>query len=110
MHGMADKLRPPEVVNKHFPEVHARLMHMRGAVAEAGPLDAKTRELLLLAAFTVGRQAGGVKTHTRLALGHGATPEEIRQAIVVTFGASASIGQVGEALIWADEVIDARQS
>lgn len=104
---MAETLRPPDVVKKHFPEVHARFMHMRGAIPEAGPLDAKTRELLLLAAMTVGRQSGGIKTHTRLALQHGATPEEVRQAIVVTFGASASIGQVGEALIWADEVLEA---
>lgn len=103
---MADRLRPPEVVQKHFPDVHARFMHMRGAIPETGPLDAKTRELLLLAAMTVGRQSGGIKTHTRLALQHGATPEEVRQAIVVTFGASASIGQVGEALMWADEVLE----
>jgi AhpD family alkylhydroperoxidase len=93
-------------VQKHFPELHARFMHMRAAIPDTGPLDAKTRELLLLAAMTVGRQSGGIKTHTRLALQHGATPEEVRQAIAVTFGASASIGQVGEALIWADEVLE----
>ena len=104
---MPEQLRPPERVKKHFPAVHETFMAMRGHIAEAGPLDAKTRELLLLAAMTVGRQSGGIKTHTRLALQHGATAEEVRQAIVVTFGASAPIGHVGEALGWADEVIEA---
>jgi len=101
-----ENLRPPERVKKHFPEVHARFMHMRGAIGEAGPLEPKFRELLLVAAFTVGRNSGGTKTHTRLALKYGATPEEVRQAIIVTFGAAASIGLVGEALAWADEIIE----
>jgi 4-carboxymuconolactone decarboxylase len=103
---MADNLRAPERVQKHFPEVHKRFMHMRGAIPETGPLDDKTRELLLVAAFTVGRNSGGLKTHSKLAMKYGATPEEVRQAIVVTFGAAASIGLVGEALGWADEVIE----
>src|SRR5207253_1016653 len=99
---------PPERVKKYFPEVHARFMNMRAAIPETGPLDARIRELLLVAAFTVGRNSGGLKTHARLAMKHGATPEEVRQAIVVTFGAAASIGLVGEALAWADEVIEGR--
>lgn len=76
------------------------------AAAAQGPLDERTRELILLGAFTAARQEGGFKSHTRRALAAGASPDEVRQAVAVTMGNVTSIEQVADALLWAEEVID----
>ena len=59
----------------------------------------------MLGAFTVGRQEGGFKSHCRRALAAGATPEEVRQAVVITMSNVASIEVVADALLWVDEVV-----
>jgi alkylhydroperoxidase/carboxymuconolactone decarboxylase family protein YurZ len=53
----------------------------------------------------VGRQEGGFKSHCRRALAAGATPEEVRQAVVITLSNVASIEVVADALLWVDEVV-----
>jgi alkylhydroperoxidase/carboxymuconolactone decarboxylase family protein YurZ len=65
------------------------------------------RELILLGAFTVARQEGGFKAHCRRAVAAGATPAEVRQAVAVTMGNITSIEQVADALLWAEEVLEA---
>jgi 4-carboxymuconolactone decarboxylase len=75
------------------------------AAAQSGPLDERTRELILLGAFTAARQEGGFKSHARRAIAAGATPDEVRQAVAITMGNVTSIEVVADALLWADEVI-----
>lgn len=102
--GSVDELR------KRFPDVADGFAGgLRKAVDGAGPLDTRTRELILLAGYVTGRQAEGFKTHAGRALAAGATPEEVRHATVLALGATAALEPVVDALIWADEVIEARK-
>src|SRR5215207_8322261 len=106
---MPDMSKPPspETIRNHFPGVIEGHQALQAAAARGGPLDERMRELILLAAFTVGRQEGGFKSHCRRALRAGATAEEVRQAVVITMSNVASIEVVADALLWADEVIAA---
>jgi alkylhydroperoxidase/carboxymuconolactone decarboxylase family protein YurZ len=101
----ARKPPSPQTVGRFFPGVMEGHRALQAAAAEGGPLDERTRELILLAAFTVGRQEGGFRSHCRRALAAGATPEEVRQAVVITLSNVASIEIVADALLWAEEVI-----
>lgn len=85
------------------------VQRIRRRKRKAGPLDAKTLELILLSGYTVARKEGGYKTHAGRALDLGATPEEILHATVINLAANAAIEQVSDALGWADEVIAARK-
>ncbi len=109
---MADSPRPSTqaALRNHFPDVFDTFGKLRRAVDAAGPLDTKTRELILLAGFTVGRQEGGYRAHCKRAMDAGATAEEVRQATVICLGATAAIELVADALSWADEVIAAHGS
>jgi alkylhydroperoxidase/carboxymuconolactone decarboxylase family protein YurZ len=78
---------------------------LRRAIDEAGPLEPKYRELINIAAFTVARIEGGFRTHCGRALAAGATPDEVRQAVLLTFGSCMGVGPTADALRWADEVI-----
>jgi alkylhydroperoxidase/carboxymuconolactone decarboxylase family protein YurZ len=94
----------PQTVGKYFPGVVEGHRALQAAAAQGGPLDERMRELVLLGAFTVARQEGGFKSHCRRALAAGATPEEVRQAVVITLSNVASIEVVADALLWVDEV------
>ena len=101
--GSVDELR------KRFPGVADGFQSaMRKAVDTAGPLDTRTRELILLAGYITARQGEGFKTHANRAMDAGATADEVRHACVLVLGATAALEPVVDALIWADEVIGAR--
>jgi 4-carboxymuconolactone decarboxylase len=51
-----------------------------------GGLEKKTQELVVVALLTLRGWETGVRTHVRLALAAGATPNEIRGAILITLG------------------------
>jgi 4-carboxymuconolactone decarboxylase len=105
--GVSKKPPSPQTINRFFPGVLEGHRALQAAAAEGGPLDERTRELILLGAFTVGRQEGGFKAHCRRALQAGATPDEVRQAVVITMSNVASIEVVADALLWVDEVVTA---
>ena len=58
----------PETIRKYFPGVVEGHQALQAAASKGGPLDERMRELILLGAFTVGRQEGGFKSHCRRAL------------------------------------------
>lgn len=99
----------PQTVRTHFAAVADAHSTLVRAAAEGGPLDERTRELILLGAFTVARQEGGFKSHARRALQAGATPDEVRQAAVLCLSNVASVEIVADALLWAGEVIGAAE-
>ncbi len=76
------------------------------AAKQAGPLDPRTAQLIQLAAAAGIRSEGSVHSHVRRALDAGATPEEIRHAIILL---TSTIGfpTVAAALSWADDVLKA---
>lgn len=74
------------------------------ACAKAGPLDAKTRELVKLGMAIGGRLEGAVHAHTRRALEAGATPEQIRHVVALaapTVGFPTTVA----AFTWVEEVL-----
>lgn len=75
------------------------------AVKAAGPLDAMTAELIQLASAVAIRSEGSVHSHTRRALTHGATPEQVRHAAVLLTSV-VGFPAVAAALTWIDDVIE----
>jgi alkylhydroperoxidase/carboxymuconolactone decarboxylase family protein YurZ len=89
---------------EHYPSVGTSFLDgLRAAVDSAGPLEAKTRELVLLGAYTAARQPLAFKVHYRRALVAGATVEEAKHAVLMTLGAAATLEPTVDALIWIDE-------
>jgi AhpD family alkylhydroperoxidase len=76
------------------------------AVAKAGPLNDKVRQLVQLAASAAIRSEGAVHSHTRRAVEAGASAEEVRHAILLL---TSTIGfpTVMAAMTWADDVLEA---
>ena len=74
------------------------------AVRQEGPINEKTGHLIQLAAAATLRSEGAVHSHARRALEAGATPQEIRHAIILV---TSTIGfpNVVAALSWVDDVI-----
>jgi len=76
-----------------------------GAGAGTGHLDAKTRQLIALAVAVTTRCDGCIAVHTQAAAGHGATREEIAEALGVAVALNA-----GAALVYSVRVLDAHAS
>ena len=76
------------------------------AARQAGPLEDKTIHLIQLAAAAAIGSHGSTHSHTVRALEAGATPEEIRHAVIVL---TSTIGfpTVAAALAWVDDVLGA---
>lgn len=75
---------------------------------QVGGLDDKTTELVVTSLLALRGWDAGVRTHTWQALEAGATPEEVRGAILI----SMSVGGINSAargLAWADPVIQEYQ-
>ena len=89
-------------LRQQYPEVGAALERLGTAVREAGPLDLKTGHLIQLAAAAAIRAEGAVHSHTRQALAAGATPEELRQSVLLL---TSTIGfpTVVAALSWVED-------
>jgi 4-carboxymuconolactone decarboxylase len=75
------------------------------AAKAAGPLDEKSAHLIQLAAAAAIRSEGSVHSHVRRALEAGASPEEIRHALVLL---TSTIGfpTVAAALAWSADILD----
>ena len=72
------------------------------AGAKTAHLEAKTRELIALAVAVTARCDGCIVVHATAALEHGATREEIVEALGVAIAVNA-----GAALIYSTRVLDA---
>jgi AhpD family alkylhydroperoxidase len=69
---------------------------------KTGKLDAKTRELIALGVAVTRQCDGCIAVHTEAALKHGATREEIVEALGVAIAVNA-----GAALVYSTRVMDA---
>ena len=78
------------------------------AVRKEGPIDEKTGHLIQLAAAATLRSEGAVHSHAKRALEAGATPQELRHAIILI---TSTIGfpNVVAALSWVDDVTSKRK-
>jgi len=75
------------------------------AASNAGPLSEKARQFVQLAAAAAIRSEGAVHSHARRAVNAGASPDEVRHAIMLL---TSTIGfpTVVAAMTWVDDVLE----
>jgi AhpD family alkylhydroperoxidase len=91
-------------IAKVSPDVVRGYRAISDAGAKTEQLNAKTRELIALAVAVSLRCDGCIAVHTDAALKHGATKEEIIEALGVAIGINA-----GATLVYSARVMDALQ-
>lgn len=88
---------------------HPKLIDAVGAlgiaVKEAGPVDAKTAHLIQLAAAVGIRAEGAVHSHTLRARDAGASPQEIRHAVIL-LTSTVGFPTVAAALSWVNDILE----
>jgi AhpD family alkylhydroperoxidase len=89
-------------IAKLSPDTVKGYQTLSGAGAKTGHLDAKTRELISLAVAVTTRCDGCITVHVGEALKHGATREEIAEALGVAIAMNA-----GAALVYSARAMDA---
>ncbi|RUL74552.1 carboxymuconolactone decarboxylase family protein [Dyella choica] len=89
-------------IGKLSPDTVAGYQTLSKAGQKTGQLDAKTRELIALAVAVTTRCDGCITVHTGEALKHGASHEEIAEALGVAIALNA-----GAALVYSARVMDA---
>ena len=103
---MAKKPEPKfyQKLKKRNPEYFEALDALGEAVRRAGPLDNKTGHLIQLAAAAAIRSEGAVHSHVRRALEAGASPDEIRHALILL---TSTIGfpNFVAAMSWAEDLL-----
>ena len=92
-------------IQERFGPVMKSLETLGQATDEAGPIDRKTAHLIQLAASTALRSEGAVHSHIKRALKAGASPDEIRHALILL---TPTIGfpTVAAALSWAEDLLE----
>lgn len=98
-------VRQHHKMKERHPALLAAVDALGEAVADAGPLPEKERQLVQLAAAAAIRSEGAVHSHTRRALEAGASPEEIRHALV-TLTSTIGFPTVVASMTWADDVLE----
>lgn len=90
-----------KLMERH-PEYMQAVADLGKAVRVAGPLDEKTVNLIQMAAAAALRMEGAVHSHARRALEAGASPEELRHALIVL---TSTIGfpAVAAAMSWIEK-------
>jgi AhpD family alkylhydroperoxidase len=89
-------------IGKISPDTVRGYRELSDAGAKTGKLDAKTRELIALAVAVTRQCDGCITVHADAAVKHGATREEIAEALGVAIAVNA-----GAALVYSARVMDA---
>ena len=106
--GGADVPRTFERFTDRFPDVAAAHEAIGKAGDAAGPLDRKMVELIKLGICMGAGLESASKSHVRRALQHGATREEVEQAIVLGVN-PVGLPRAVMAWQWATEQMDAEE-
>jgi AhpD family alkylhydroperoxidase len=92
-------------INKYFSKYWTEAGHLfTQTLYEDTHLDRKTIELILLGMLAVAKWRTGIEVHTQVALDHGATPEEIRGALLLSIAVGANSAAL-PALHWAEPIL-----
>jgi len=96
-------------IQRRFKKYFDAAKNLGKVASESGPIDAKTSQLIQLAASAAIRSEGSVHSHARRALEAGAKPEEIYHALILL---TSTIGfpTMSAALSWADDVMKKKRS
>jgi alkylhydroperoxidase/carboxymuconolactone decarboxylase family protein YurZ len=96
---------PLDYVKQFSGDTGAAFQALRKAVFASGPLDAHTCELIVLGGLVTSGGEGSFKIHARRLVKEGVPVEALRQAVLVTLGASTTFNQVISGLRWIDAVV-----
>ena len=88
---MADQ-NPFVALREEAPAVAEAFDGLIAALSSTGGLDAKTRQLVYIGIKASQGEAGAVAAHVPMAKAHGATREEIRDAVLLTLTVSGVTG------------------
>jgi len=89
----AAPLSPLDYVKQFSADTGTAFQALRKAVLGSGPLDAHTCELIVLGALVTSGGDSSFKIHARRLLKEGVAVEALRQAVLVTLGASTTLAQ-----------------
>jgi AhpD family alkylhydroperoxidase len=89
---------------KQYPDYFGAIEALGAAVRQAGPLDEQVIQLVQLGAAAAIRSEGAVHSHARRALEAGASPEQIRHALL-SITSTIGFPTVIAALSWVDDVL-----
>jgi AhpD family alkylhydroperoxidase len=98
---------PFERFSKEYPKAHAAYERLGEACHTSGPLDVKTRELIKLGMSVASRAEGAVHSHVGKALRAGASPAEIRHAVLLaipTVGLPTTVA----AFTWVNDILNGK--
>jgi alkylhydroperoxidase/carboxymuconolactone decarboxylase family protein YurZ len=96
-----------EYFTQKHPAVRAGFTALRDAVRAAGPLDARTMELINTAIYACAQSEGGTKAHAARAHEAGASPAEVRQAVLLGLGLGMGWAHTALALDWVRDALEA---
>ena len=104
---MSEKAMPKnyQIMESEHPGLMKAVSELGRAARAEGPLDAKTVELIQMAAAAALRLEGAVHSHARRALKEGASREEIHHALVV-LTSTMGFPPVAAAMSWARDITD----
>ena len=92
------KKTPLDALGEISPDLAEGFRTLRAGVFTAGPLEHETVELIVVGALAATRQHGSLRVHLRRLVASGVDVAAIRQAIVATLGAAATLTETVEAL------------
>jgi 4-carboxymuconolactone decarboxylase len=93
---------------RNNPEIGQAYRQLGDAVAAAGPLDAKTRQLVKVGISIAAGLEGGTHSHVRKAIDAGATPEELRHVALQTL-TTLGFPTMMKGLSWVEDVLGQSQ-
>jgi alkylhydroperoxidase/carboxymuconolactone decarboxylase family protein YurZ len=93
-------------LSKRHAKVWAAFEDLGSAVAEGGPLDAKTRRLVKLALAIGCASEGAVHSHVRRARDEGIRNDEIRHVMLLALP-TLGLPATAKALTWIDDILEA---
>jgi 4-carboxymuconolactone decarboxylase len=93
-----------EKFSAEYPEVLAQYKQLGASCREAGPLDAKTQDLIKLGISIGVNSRGGVMSSTRKAVQSGATRQEILHAVLLGLTTTGFPNMIA-AMRWVEEVL-----
>lgn len=97
--------RKYEEFARQYPDVLCTYERLGALTHSAGPLDARTRELVKLALAIGAGLESATHAHTRLALENGASADDVRHVALL---ATTTLGfpAMMRARVWVDDVLE----
>jgi alkylhydroperoxidase/carboxymuconolactone decarboxylase family protein YurZ len=91
-------------IKQRYPQYVAAVEALGELSRQLGPLDEKSLHLIQLGAAAAIRSEGSVHSHLRRALKAGATPDEIRHALLALTSV-VGFPTVTAAMSWAEDIL-----